>query len=43
MQVKFALDLGRSSISVGPFTYLKFHYWDIPREVWDEQALGAEP
>jgi hypothetical protein len=32
MRVKFALDLDRSSISVGPFTYLPFYEWDIPKE-----------
>jgi hypothetical protein len=32
MRVKFALDLTRSSISVGPFTYLPFDIWDIPKE-----------
>ncbi len=33
MRVKFALDLDRSSVSVGPFTYLPFHKWDIPKEL----------
>jgi hypothetical protein len=32
MRVKFALDLNESSISVGPFTYLPFDIWDIPKE-----------
>ena len=32
MRVKFALDLDKSSISVGPFTYLPFYEWDIPKE-----------
>jgi hypothetical protein len=32
MRVKFALDLNSSSISVGPFTYLPFGRWDIPKE-----------
>ncbi len=32
MRVKFALDLNRSSVSQGPFTYLPFYKWDIPRE-----------
>ena len=33
MRVKFALDLNGSSISVGPFTYLPFYEWDIPKEL----------
>jgi len=33
MRVKFALDLDKSSISVGPFTYLSFNEWDIPKEI----------
>jgi hypothetical protein len=32
MRVKFALDLNGSSVSVGPFTYLPFYEWNIPRE-----------
>jgi hypothetical protein len=32
MRVKFALDLNASSIAVGPYTYLDFHVWDIPKE-----------
>jgi hypothetical protein len=32
MRVKFALDLNSSSIAVGPFTYLPFDKWDIPKE-----------
>jgi hypothetical protein len=31
MRVKFALDIERSSISVGPFTFLDFHKWEIPK------------
>lgn len=31
MQVRFALELDKSSISVGPFTYLPFYEWDIPK------------
>ncbi len=31
MVVKFALDLRGSSASLGPFTYLPFHKWDIPK------------
>lgn len=33
MRVKFALDLDKSSASLGPFTYLSFHEWDIPKEL----------
>jgi hypothetical protein len=33
MRVKFALDLGKSSVAVGPFTYLPFYEWDIPKEL----------
>lgn len=32
MRVKFAVDLGQSSVAVGPFTYLPFYEWDIPKE-----------
>ena len=32
MQVEFALDLDNASISSGPFTYLPFYVWDIPKE-----------
>ena len=32
MRVRFALDLDKSSIAVGPFTYLPFYEWDIPKE-----------
>jgi hypothetical protein len=32
MRVKFALDLDKSSVAVGPFTYLPFYEWDIPKE-----------
>lgn len=33
MRIEFALDLDKSSISVGPFTYLSFYKWDIPKEL----------
>ena len=33
MRVRFALDLDRSSVAVGPFTYLEFHEWDIPKDL----------
>jgi hypothetical protein len=33
MRVKFALDLDKSSIVAGPFTYLPFHEYDIPKEL----------
>jgi hypothetical protein len=32
LRVRFALDLNKPSASVGPFTYLPFYKWDIPRE-----------
>lgn len=32
LRVKFALDLNNSSIAVGPFTYLPFDIWDIPKD-----------
>lgn len=32
MRVKFALDINQSSVAVGPFTYLPFYEWDIPKE-----------
>jgi hypothetical protein len=41
MRVKFALDLSPSSISVGPFTYLPFYEWDIPKEFRDAKGSGA--
>ncbi len=31
LRVKFALELNRSSVATGPFTYLPFGKWDIPR------------
>jgi len=31
MRVRFALDLDKSSIAVGPFTYLPFYEWNIPK------------
>jgi len=33
MRIEFALDLDKSSISVGPFTYLSFYKWNIPKEL----------
>jgi hypothetical protein len=41
MRVKFALDLDKSSVSVGPFTYLPFYEWDIPKEL--RPAKAATP
>jgi hypothetical protein len=41
MRVKFALDLDKSSISAGPFTYLPFHEWDIPKEFRPAKASNA--
>jgi hypothetical protein len=31
MRIRFALDLDKSSVAVGPFTYLPFYEWDIPK------------
>jgi hypothetical protein len=31
LRVKFALDVGPSSVAVGPYTYLEFHNYEIPR------------
>ena len=31
MEVKFALDLKNSSVASGPFTYLPFYEWDLPK------------
>ena len=31
LRVKFAFNLNNSSIAVGPFTYLPFDVWDIPK------------
>lgn len=33
MRVKFALDVDKSSVAVGPFTYLPFYERDIPKEL----------
>jgi hypothetical protein len=41
MRVRFALDLSDSSVSVGPFTYLPFYEWDIPKEFRPTKAPGA--
>jgi hypothetical protein len=38
MRIEFALDLDKSSISAGPFTYLPFYKWDIPKEVRPPEA-----
>jgi hypothetical protein len=38
MRVKFALELDKSSVSVGPFTYLPFYEWDIPKELRPAKA-----
>ncbi len=32
MRVKFALEVNSSSIATGPFTYLEFHSYDIPKQ-----------
>ena len=31
LRVKFALEVNRSSVAVGPFTYLDFHDYDLPK------------
>ena len=41
MRVKFALELNTSSISVGPFTYLPFYEWDIPKEFRPSKTSNA--
>ena len=41
MRVKFALDVGRSSVAVGPFTYLPFYEWDIPKEFRSSRSTHA--
>ena len=41
MRVRFALDLNRSSASVGPFTYLPFGVWDIPKELRPAKTPNA--
>jgi hypothetical protein len=33
MRIEFTLDLDKSSITVGPFTYLSFYKWDIPKQL----------
>lgn len=43
MRVRFALELNRSSISVGPFTYLPFYEWDIPKEFRPAKAPNTDP
>jgi hypothetical protein len=40
LRVKFALNLERSSVVTGPFTYLPFYKWDIPR---DEKVSNPPP
>jgi hypothetical protein len=32
MRVKFALEVDKSSIAVGPFTFLDFYKWEIPKK-----------
>lgn len=41
MRVRFTLDLNPSSISGGPFTYLPFYQWNIPKEF--RGARGHHP
>jgi hypothetical protein len=43
MQVRFALELDKSSISAGPFTYLPFYAWDIPKEQRHAAIPGSMP
>jgi hypothetical protein len=40
LRVKFALELDKSSVSVGPFTYLSFQEWDIPKDLRPASAIG---
>lgn len=43
MRVRFALDLDKSSVSVGPFTYLPFYEWNIPKELRRGRAAQFPP
>jgi hypothetical protein len=38
LRIKFALNLDRSSSSIGPFTYLPFYNWDIPKDARSNNA-----
>jgi hypothetical protein len=40
MQVRFALDLKGSSVVSGPFTYLPFYEWDIPKALRPSKAAN---
>jgi len=40
LRIKFALELNRSSVAIGPFTYLPFYKWDIPK---NERPSNTSP
>jgi hypothetical protein len=40
MRIKFAFDLNRSSASLGPFIYLPFYRWNIPKSVTTSKSGG---
>jgi len=43
LRVKFALDLSNSSVALGPFTYLPFDIWDIPKDEKQSNTITAKP
>jgi len=43
LRVKFALDLNNSSVAVGPFTYLPFYKWDIPKRTIQGSSKPEHP
>jgi hypothetical protein len=43
MRIKFAFDLNGSSVAVGPFTYLPFYKWDIPKDGSDLNSSSQQP
>ena len=43
LRVKFALDLAQTSLVVGPFTYLPFHIYDIPKEDRPGKPTASPP
>jgi hypothetical protein len=43
LRVKFALDLDRSSLAVGPFTYLPFYKWGLPHSEKPTKPADSQP
>ena len=43
LRVKFALDLGRSPLAVGPFTYLPFYKWNLPQSEKPTKPADSRP